>query len=102
MVLLEVVCSPGSPPLTLDDSCSISKRTPLPLLICGLTLSITPTSSRLTVVKGLPLEVLLLILEKLPVTKGTSSPTLSIASSLSKVTTEGVDSILVAPSFFKA
>ena len=68
-------------------------------LICGLTRSVRPTSLRSIVWNGLtePLTVLLLVYW--PVTKGTFWPTTILASSLSSVSSVGVDRMLPSPFF---
>ena len=80
--------------LTLDTSCSSSILMVLPSLICGLTLSVRPTSRLSMVWKGLSL----LVESCCPVTKGTFAPTTISASSLSRVTILGVERILLSAS----
>ena len=80
--------------LTLDTSCSSSILIVLPSLICGLTLSVKPTSRLSMVWKGLSLAVDSCV----PVTNGTFAPTTISASSLSRVTMLGVERILLSAS----
>jgi len=71
-------------------------RTVPPSPTCGRTRRVKPTSLRSMVWKGLtePLFEPEPVLVKLPVTKGTFSPTTILASSLSSVTRLGVDRML--------
>ncbi len=82
----------------LETSSAISMITASPSLICGVMVSLVPTSWRLMVWNGLTVPVVPVALEKLPVRNGTSWPTLISASSLSMVTIDGVPRMLVLAS----
>ena len=82
----------------LETSWNMTSLTEPVSLICGFTRSVIPTSFLSKVVKGVtdPLAVLLFVY--CPVAKGTFWPTTIFASSLSSVSSVGVDKTLVKPS----
>ena len=84
-------------PAILETSCLINKATESDSLICGFTSSFTPISSLAVVLKG----VRLLAPSDSPVVIGISCPTNNSASSLSKITADGVDKILESWSSLK-
>ena len=82
---------------TLETSCEMDSRMVPFSLICGLTLSVMPTSLRSTVWNGFTGLAPPPVLVKVPVTKGTFWPMTILASSLSSVRMVGVDSTLPSP-----
>ena len=96
--------APADPADTAETSWLILSWMVSPSLICGVMPSVMPTSLRSIVWNGLTMPVVLLVpvLENWPDRNGTSWPTEISASSLSMVTSVGVDRILVLPSPAKA
>ena len=80
-----------------EASCEILSATESPSLICGVILRMLPTSSRVTVWKGFCTPPPVVSVVNCPVMKGTSWAILISASSLSRVTIEGVAMMLVLP-----